>query len=208
MFLEIIAKTLGYDLEEFGKKALKAQGNIQINSMCTVFAQSEVTSLLAKRQKREDIARGIHMAILSRTLSLLKRVSTISDIVFAGGVAKNPCLKYLLGDALGCEVKVPEDPQMVGALGAILMRAFLKVLLDLRPIPTKLIFINSGVHLTSEGSEVLDTIKALSGKGVEVLSCGTCLDFYGLKEKLRTGIVSNMYDIAQSLLEADRLIRP
>ena len=121
MFLEVIAKTLGYDLEEFGKEAVKAHGHIQINSMCTVFAQSEVTSLLARRQKREDIARGIHMAILNRTFSLLKRVSTTPDIVFAGGVAKNPCLKYLLGDALGCEVKVPEDPQMVGAYGAAII---------------------------------------------------------------------------------------
>ncbi len=121
MFLEVIAKTLGYDLEEFGKEALKAQGNIQINSMCTVFAQSEVTSLLARRQKREDIARGIHMAILNRTLSLLKRVSTTPDVVFAGGVARNPCIKRLLGDALGCEVRVPEDPQMVGAYGAALV---------------------------------------------------------------------------------------
>jgi predicted CoA-substrate-specific enzyme activase len=121
MFLEVIAKTLGYELDEFGIEALKAQGNIQINSMCTVFAQSEVTSLLAKRQKREDIARGIHMAILNRTLSLLKRVSTESDIVFAGGVAKNPCLKYLLNDALGREVKIPEDPQMVGAFGAAII---------------------------------------------------------------------------------------
>jgi predicted CoA-substrate-specific enzyme activase len=121
MFMEIIAKTLGYDLEEFGKEALKAQGNIQINSMCTVFAQSEVTSLLAKRQKREDIAHGIHTAILTRTLSLLKRVSTEPDIVFAGGVGKNPCLKHLLSDALGWEVKVPKDPQMVGAYGAAIM---------------------------------------------------------------------------------------
>jgi predicted CoA-substrate-specific enzyme activase len=121
MFLEVIAKTLGYDLEEFGKEALRADGNIQINSMCTVFAQSEVTSLLAKRQKREDIARGIHKAILNRTLSLLKRVSTTPDIVFAGGVAKNPCIKHLLGDALGREVKVPEDPQMVGAYGAAII---------------------------------------------------------------------------------------
>ena len=94
------------------------------------------------------------------------------------------------------------------ALGAILMRAFLKVLLDLKPIPSKLIFINSGVHLTSEGSEILETLQALSGKGVDILSCGTCLDFYGLKEKLKVGVVSNMYDIAQSLLDADRLIRP
>jgi predicted CoA-substrate-specific enzyme activase len=121
MFLEVIAKTLGYNLEEFGKEALRADGNIQINSMCTVFAQSEVTSLLARRQKREDIARGIHMAILNRTLSLLKRVSTTPDIVFAGGVAKNPCIKRLLDDALGCEVKVPEDPQMVGAYGGAII---------------------------------------------------------------------------------------
>lgn len=121
MFLEVIAKTLGYNLEEFGKEALRADGNIQINSMCTVFAQSEVTSLLARRQKREDIARGIHIAILNRTLSLLKRVSTEPDIVFAGGVAKNPCLKYLLGDALGCELEVPENPQMVGAFGAAMI---------------------------------------------------------------------------------------
>jgi predicted CoA-substrate-specific enzyme activase len=121
MFLEVIAKTLGYDLEEFGREALRADGNIQINSMCTVFAQSEVTSLLARRQKREDIARGIHMAILNRTLSLLKRVSTEPDFVFAGGVAKNPCLKYLLGDALGYEAKVPKDSQMVGAYGAAII---------------------------------------------------------------------------------------
>jgi len=94
------------------------------------------------------------------------------------------------------------------ALGAILMRSFLKTLLDLKPIPSKLIFINSGVRLTAEGSEILDSLKGLSEKGVGILSCGTCLDFYGLKEKLKVGIISNMYDIAQSLLEADRLIRP
>ena len=121
MFLEVIAKTLGYELDELGTQALKGEGSIQINSMCTVFAQSEVTSLLARRQKREDIARGIHMAILNRTLSLLKRVSTEPDIVFAGGVAKSPCLKYLVGEALGCEVKVPENPQMVGAFGAAII---------------------------------------------------------------------------------------
>ncbi len=121
MFLEVIAKTLGYDLDEFGVEAMKADGNIQINSMCTVFAQSEVTSLLARRQKREDIARGVHTAILNRTLSLLKRVSTEPDIVFAGGVAKNPCIRHLLDGTLGCEVKVPKDPQMVGAYGAALI---------------------------------------------------------------------------------------
>jgi selenium metabolism protein YedF len=94
------------------------------------------------------------------------------------------------------------------ALGAILMRSFLKTLMDLEKKPSRLILINSGVRLASEGSEVLETLKKLSEEGVEILACGTCLDFYGLKEKLRVGMVSNMYDIAQSLLEADHLIRP
>lgn len=94
------------------------------------------------------------------------------------------------------------------ALGAILMRSFLKTLLDMEIKPSRLILVNSGVRLSSEGSEVLETLQALSEKGIEILSCGTCLDFYELKEKLKVGLVSNMYDIAQSLLEADRLIRP
>jgi selenium metabolism protein YedF len=94
------------------------------------------------------------------------------------------------------------------ALGAILMRSFLKTLMDLEKKPSRLILINSGVRLASEGSEALETLKKLSEEGVEILVCGTCLDFYGLKEKLRVGMVSNMYDIAQSLLEADHLIRP
>jgi len=94
------------------------------------------------------------------------------------------------------------------ALGSILMRAFLKTLLDLEPQPNHLILINSGVRLASEGSEVLETLRTFSEKGAEILSCGTCLDFYGLKEKLRVGAVSNMFVIAQALLGADRLIRP
>ncbi|MEW6377363.1 MAG: sulfurtransferase-like selenium metabolism protein YedF [Thermodesulfobacteriota bacterium] len=93
-------------------------------------------------------------------------------------------------------------------LGSILMRSFLKTVIDLDPKPSAIIFVNSGVRLTSEGSELLETLTRLSGKGVEILSCGTCLDFYGLKERLRVGRVSNMFEIAQSLLTTDRLIRP
>lgn len=93
-------------------------------------------------------------------------------------------------------------------LGALLMRAFLKTLLDQEVQPYRIIFINSGVRLTSEGSEVLETLKTLSEKGVEILSCGTCLDFYGLKERLKVGVISNMYDILQTLMDADQIIRP
>jgi selenium metabolism protein YedF len=94
------------------------------------------------------------------------------------------------------------------ALGSFLMKAFLKTLLDLDAKPNRLILINSGVQLASEGSKVLDSLIALSEKGVEILSCGSCLDFYGLKGKLKVGVVSNMVEIIQSMMEADRLIRP
>ena len=94
------------------------------------------------------------------------------------------------------------------ALGSFLMKAFLKTLLDLDAKPNRLILINSGVRLASEGSKVLDSLIALSEKGVEILSCGSCLDFYGLKGKLKVGVVSNMVEIIQSMMEADRLIRP
>jgi len=94
------------------------------------------------------------------------------------------------------------------ALGAFLMKAFLKTLLDLETKPNRLVLVNSGVQLASEESKVLDALIALSERGVEILSCGTCLDFYGLKGKLKVGVVSNMYEIIQSMVEADRIIRP
>jgi selenium metabolism protein YedF len=94
------------------------------------------------------------------------------------------------------------------ALGAFLMKAFLKTLLDLETQPNRLILLNSGVQLGAQGSKVLDSLKALSEKGVEIVACGSCLEFYGLKEKLEVGAVSNMFDILQSMMEADRVIRP
>ncbi len=93
-------------------------------------------------------------------------------------------------------------------LGSFLMKAFLKTLLNLEKKPDRLILINSGVRLASEGSEVLEPLTKLSEAGTEILSCGTCLEYYELKGKLKVGVVSNMFDIIQSMLEADRLIKP
>ncbi len=120
-FLEIMARSLGYTIDQFGTEALKATKNLQINSMCTVFAESEVTSLVAKGENPREIALGLHRSVVRRAVSMLKRVSAGNDIVFAGGVAKNPCIRRLLEDTLERQVLVPEDPQMVGALGAALL---------------------------------------------------------------------------------------
>ena len=94
------------------------------------------------------------------------------------------------------------------ALGAFLMKAFLKTLLDLGTQPSRLILVNSGVQLAAEDSKVLETLQMLSEKGVEIVCCGTCIDFYELKGKMKVGVISNMYDIIQSMLEADRVIKP
>jgi selenium metabolism protein YedF len=92
-------------------------------------------------------------------------------------------------------------------LGEILMKAFLNTLWDADTKPAKLMFLNSAVKLTTEGSEVLDTLKLLEKDGVQVFSCGTCLEYYKLKEKLSVGNVTNMYDTVNSLLSADKIIK-
>lgn len=120
-FLEIMARSLGYDLSEFGPEALKAAKPIQINSMCTVFAESEVTSLVAKGEDRRDIAMGLHRSVVRRAVSMLKRISVVRPLVFAGGVALNLCMVRLLEEALDIPVIVPPKPQTMGALGAALL---------------------------------------------------------------------------------------
>lgn len=91
-------------------------------------------------------------------------------------------------------------------LGQVLMRGFLHTLNEVEPLPTTLIFINSGVKLVAADSAVLEDLHALSHKGVEILACGTCLNYYALKDKLAVGQVSNMYSLAEMLLRSDKVI--
>jgi (R)-2-hydroxyacyl-CoA dehydratese activating ATPase len=120
-FLEIMARTLGFEIADFGRQALLAEKDITISSMCTVFAESEVTSLIAKGQDRREIARGLHSSVIRRAAGMISRVSDQGDIVFTGGVANNACMRDLLAQKLFREVLVPETPQLAGALGAALL---------------------------------------------------------------------------------------
>jgi len=119
-FLEVMAAAMGLSLEEMGRIAMETGSEVKISSMCTVFAESEVTGLIARGIPRPEIARGLHEAICDRAVSLLKRVGVEREVVFAGGVARNPCLRSLLEERLGLPLLVPENPQIVGALGAAL----------------------------------------------------------------------------------------
>ena len=91
-------------------------------------------------------------------------------------------------------------------LGALLMSSYLYTLTETLPYPTSIIFLNGGVKLTIEGSEALEHIRTLESNGVEVLSCGTCLDYFGLNDKLAVGSVSNMYTIVEKLNKSSNII--
>jgi predicted CoA-substrate-specific enzyme activase len=120
-FLENMAHTLGMTVETFGPHALEASGKpIRISSMCTVFAESEVVSLIARGEDSRCVALGLHQSIVDRVGSMVRRVGVQPRFVFAGGVACNPCLQRLFAESLDIEISVPEEPQMVGALGAAL----------------------------------------------------------------------------------------
>lgn len=119
-FLEIMAKTLDYSMKEFSSITSRRNKKIRINSMCTVFAESEVVSLIAKGEDREDIAVALHHLVADRMLSMLKRIPIEEDVVFAGGCAKNQCLKELIEYALGKPIHVAKNPEITGALGAAL----------------------------------------------------------------------------------------
>jgi len=116
-----MVQAMTYDLDQFGRVALKAPDEIQISSMCMVFAESEVTSLLAKGKDRDQIAKGLHRSVVKRAVGMLKRVSVIEPLLFAGGVAQNPCMVGMLHEATGTRILVPEAPQIVRALGAALL---------------------------------------------------------------------------------------
>ena len=93
-------------------------------------------------------------------------------------------------------------------LGRILMGAFIRTLPDATLKPKSLVFYNEGVKLACEGSEHLEAIRRLMDLGVDVVSCGTCLEFYHLKEKLAVGHIGNMFEIIEVLSSADRLVSP
>ncbi len=91
-------------------------------------------------------------------------------------------------------------------LGHILIRSFFHTLGEVEPRPDRIILFNTGVRLACQGSEVLDDLCALEADGIEILACGTCLGYFELKDKLAAGRVSNMYDIAETILGAGKVV--
>lgn len=93
-------------------------------------------------------------------------------------------------------------------LGKVLIKGFIFAITQLDKLPKTMLFYNGGATLTAEGSDSLEDLKSLEARGVEILTCGTCLNYYGLKEKLQVGTVTNMYAIVEKMAQADRIIKP
>jgi len=91
-------------------------------------------------------------------------------------------------------------------LGKILIKSFMYTLTETRPYPKTMLFYNSGVYLTCEGSEVVEDLKKLEAEGVEIISCGTCLDYFNIKDKIQVGEISNMYTIYEKMKNASNTV--
>ena len=120
-FLEVMAGTLEVGISDLGGLALSASRSANINSLCTVFAESEVVSLVSRGEESSAIALALHQSIAVRVTAMARRVGLRDRVVFAGGAALNPCLRKLLSESLGFDITVPESPQTVGALGAAIL---------------------------------------------------------------------------------------
>ena len=121
-FLEVMAKTLELKLEELGPISLQAKNQAKITAQCSVFAETEVVSLMADGTEVTDIVAGIHDTIASRIMTLVYRVGLEEDITISGGVAKNIGVVAFLENKMGLKtVKLPVDPQIIGAIGAALL---------------------------------------------------------------------------------------
>jgi predicted CoA-substrate-specific enzyme activase len=120
-FLEIVADTLGIKLDDMGPLSLKSTRKVQISNFCTIFAQQEIVSQLSEGEKVEDIIAGLHDALASRVAALARRLKVEPDVVLTGGVAKNTGIVKAMAENLGCELLVPLDPLITGALGAAIL---------------------------------------------------------------------------------------
>jgi (R)-2-hydroxyacyl-CoA dehydratese activating ATPase len=120
-FLKVVARVLGLSMEDFAKYSLRAKNPVTITTDCAVFAETEVISRVAEGNAKEDIIAGVHQALAVNVKHLVERIGITQECVLIGGTGKDLGFIHKLNKELGLEVKVPEEPQMAAAIGAILI---------------------------------------------------------------------------------------
>lgn len=119
---------------------------------------------------------------------------------------------YCVPDARAKKTVVVIDTNLMGRghdeLGKVLMKGFIYALTQQDVLPSKIVFYNGGATLTCEGSDSLEDLQSLEAQGVEIVTCGTCLNYYEMSNKLKVGTVTNMYDICETMVTADLIVKP
>lgn len=120
-FIETVARTMGISVEQTGRLALASDALCEINSMCTVFAESEIVGLLHRGESPGAILRGVFLSVARRTRGMVGRLAVNGAVVFTGGVARNAGVVRAMREVLGREILVPDEPEFTGAFGAAIL---------------------------------------------------------------------------------------
>ncbi len=185
------AKNAIAELAGSGKVEVLVDNEIAVQNL-EKMAQQKGYGFLVKEKKEKE-------SHVEFTVSETEPAETEEKTVCLVPAAKKTKLVVLSADHMG---------EGAEELGKILMKSFLYALTQQDELPDTILFYNGGAKLTCEGSESLEDLKDLAARGVEILTCGTCLNFYGITEKLQVGSVTNMYDIVERMSSADRVIKP
>lgn len=187
--------------------AKKAAEELSAGDVLTVLVDNEIAVQNLKRfaehkgfvaagEKKSEQEYTVTMQIISGEAASAEQSE---EIACAADLRRKGMLVVLSGNVMGSG-----DPK----LGTSLMKAFVFALTKQDQLPDTILCYNTGAYLTCEGADTLEDLKLLESEGVTILTCGTCLDFYGLKEKLAVGGVTNMYDIVERMEHASQIVKP
>ena len=184
------------------RPVILARRAMQAGQPCLVVVDDDVSLANVSRMARaagwevqiEERSDGAYISLARQGEAVAAPAERPAHMTPAGGAI----VVFLASDAVG---------QGDEALGRVLMRSFLHTLQEVEPLPEAIVCMNSGVRLAATGSPVVEDLQALADRGVQVLLCGTCLDYYHLKSEVAVGTISNMYTLAEMLLGAGRVVR-
>lgn len=187
-------------------KAKKALDQAAAGEVIEVHVDNEVAV-----QNLRKLAAGMNCGFCSRTVG---DGHFAAEITAAGAAKPEPSMQLseeCRPDSRDSSVIVISSAVMGRGnddLGKVLMKGYIYALSQLDTLPAAVLFYNGGVTLTTEGSDSLEDLKTMEAQGVKIISCGTCLDFYRLTDRLRVGTIGNMYEIAGTMQMASKIIRP
>lgn len=179
------------ELKEGDELTVKVSKAVQVDNVSNV---AKDLGLEYSSKKISDTEYEVYIKVTKE----IKNMDSVNENCTCGPIEKN-IVVVVASDVMG----YGDDK-----LGHNLLKAFIFALTQTAELPNTILFYNGGAKITCEGSESIDDLKKLEGAGVKIKTCGTCLDFYGIKEKLKVGVVTNMYDIVETEENASVVLKP